>query len=190
MIAYLHGTPRIVDSELVIVTNGVGYGVAVTNATISHASQVADLELFIYTHVKEDQLDLYGFRTQEEKKLFIMLIAISGVGPKTALAITEKGSPGIVTAVQAADIKFFTQVPRVGKKLAQKIIIDLTPKLGSIKELQLTPLVGIQAELSDALVSLGFNESDIDELVRNPEFENMTVQQALTASLKQLGSRS
>ncbi|NCS97974.1 MAG: Holliday junction branch migration protein RuvA [Candidatus Pacebacteria bacterium] len=189
MIAYLHGTPLIVDSELIIVTNGVGYGVSVTNTTLAAAADLNEVELYIYTHVKEDALDLYGFRTQEEKKLFIMLISISGVGPKTGLAITEKGSDGIVRAVQGADIKFFTGVSRVGKKLAQKIIIDLTPKLGSIKELQLTPLAGIQFELAEALTSLGFNEHDIDALVRSEAFNGMTVEQALPLCLKQLGSK-
>lgn len=188
MIAYLHGRPRIVDSELIIISQGVGYGVSVSTSTLSLAATLSEMELYIYTHVKEDQLELFGFLTQEEKKLFVMMLGISGVGPKTALAITQSGSSSIITAVQSADVSFFTSVPRVGKKLAQKIIIDLTPKLGSIKELQLAPLVGIQIELSEALISLGFNQSDVDELVRNTDFQQKTVEQALAFCLKQLGS--
>ncbi len=188
MIAYLKGTPRISESSLVVIAGGVGYGVLVTNSTLSFAAEQREVELEIYTHVTEKSLELYGFRSSEEKKLFTLLIAISGVGPKTGLAITEKGSTAIVKAVQEADIKFFTSVTRVGKKLAQKIIIDLTPKLGSIKELQLAPLSTFQTDLSDALVSLGFNEHDIDELVRDTSFEEMTLQQALQFCLKQLGS--
>ncbi len=187
MIAYLRGTPKVVDSDLIIDVQGVGYGVAVTASTLAIASTMPTIELFIFTHVKEDALDLYGFATQEEKQLFTLLIAISGVGPKTGLAITEKGSAGIVQAVQEADIAFFTAVPRVGKKLAQKIIIDLTPKLGSIKELQLAPLQGTQAELSEALVALGFNLHDIDELVRAEEFSGLSVEEALPRCLKKLG---
>lgn len=188
MIAYLKGVPTIVDNELILAVNGVGYGVSVTNATLSLAAQARELELYIYTHVKEDALELFGFPNQEEKKLFTLLLGISGVGPKTALAITEKGADGIVAAVQEAKITFFKSVPRVGKKLAQKIIIDLTPKLGSIKELQLAPLVGVQSELSAALLTLGFNEQDVDDLVRSSEFENMTVEEALPLCLKKLGS--
>lgn len=187
MIAYLKGIPKVLESDLIIDVHGVGYDVAVTTSTLALASSVTEIELFIFTHVKEDALDLYGFSTSQEKKLFEMLIAISGVGPKTALAITEKGSDGIVLAVQEANIKFFTGVSRVGKKLAQKIIIDLTPKLGSIKELQLAPLQGVQAELSEALVSLGFNSHDIDELVRTEEFSGLTVEEALPLCLKKLG---
>lgn len=188
MIAYLKGTPSIIDREFILIVNNVGYGVSVSNATLSQSVGKSEVSLYIYTHVKEEALELFGFPTQEEKKLFTLLLAISGVGPKTALAITEKGANGIITAVQEADISFFKNVPRVGKKLAQKIIIDLTPKLGSIKELQLAPLVGIQADVSAALQALGFNEQDVEDLIRLEKFENMTIEQALPLCLKKLGS--
>ena len=186
MIAYLHGTPRILDETLTVLVGGVGYGVSVTTETLSYAASASEITLEIYTHVREDALELFGFRSVQEKKLFTLLIAISGVGPKTALAITGKGSEGIVQAVQTADIKFFSSVPRVGKKLSQKIIIDLKSKLGSIKELQLKPLSTIQTDLSEALVSLGFNEYDIDPIIRSEEIADMTLEHALQYCLKKL----
>ena len=190
MIGYLRGIPKRTDTGLMVLVGGVGYTVFVSNTTLAAAVELPEIELYIFTHVTETAFDLFGFRTQQEKKLFTLLLATSGVGPKTALAITEKGSDSIVTAVQEATVSFFTSVPRVGKKMAQKIIIDLTPKLGSIKELQLAPLSGIHSELSEALLSLGFDENSVTDIARSPEFEGKTIQEALQLSLKKLGSRT
>ncbi len=188
MIAYLQGQPLVVDSQLILMCNGVGYGVHVTNATLSSIATLQTVSLHIYTHVKEEALELFGFVNHEEKKLFLLLLSVSGVGPKTALAILEKGTTAVVTAVQQAQVQVFSSVPRVGKKVAQKIIIELTPKLGSLKQLQLTPLSTFQSELTLALVSLGFDPDVVEELVRTQELEELGLPQALQLCLKKLSS--
>ncbi len=188
MIAYLQGLPAIIDNQLVLICNGVGYGVHVTNATLSNVSTLSQASLHIYTHVKEESLELFGFETSEEKKLFTILLSVNGVGPRTALSILEKGASTIVTAVQQAQVAVFSSVPRVGKKVAQKIIIELTPKLGSLKQLQLTPLTTFQSELSEALLSLGFSDAAIDEIVRDEALEQVGLSQALQLCLKKLSN--
>ena len=158
MIGFLSGTPLIIQDKILVKTGGVGYEVAVGVNTMTQIGLTSTVELFIHTHVKEDAFELYGFLTLDERKLFRLLLSVSGVGPKTALAIANTGSDAIRVAVQQADVAFFTAVPRVGKKLAQKIIIELKSKLGSLTELQLNSPVGIEQDALAALTSLGFDE--------------------------------
>ena len=142
MIAYLTGSPIFQAQQVVVVTGGVGYLVHVGNTLLSQLSsqQAEQVSLHIYTHVKEDRLELYGFDRLENLELFKLLIAISGVGPKTAQNLVDAGSERLIEAVRQAQTSFFTSVPRVGKKLAQKIIIELKSKLGSLQELNLSTL--------------------------------------------------
>ena len=146
---------------LIVDVNGVGYGVLANAGTLQTAGSLDEISLNIYTHVREDRIELYGFSSPQEQMLFELLISVSGVGPKTALAITEKGSQALVEAIQQADVRFFTKVPRVGKKSAQKIIIELKSKLGGLKDLDLKPLAGKNQDVSEALQSLGFAEEEI-----------------------------
>lgn len=158
MIGFLSGTLAWTHDTLLIKTNGVGYEVAVGAQTFAQLQQRETTELFIHTHVKEEALELYGFLTLDERTLFRLLLNVSGVGPKTALAIADVGAAELRRAVQQADIGFFTSIPRVGKKMAQKIIIELTPKVGSITPLQLDTPQGIEHDAVAALTALGFDE--------------------------------
>ena len=187
MISYLLGTPVAHGEDLTVVVNGVGYAVHVDSATAVSALNQTQVALFIYTHVREDRIELYGFQSLEAKKLFLLLLDVSGVGPSTALSITSHGPEALVDAVQQADLKFFGSIPRVGKKLAQKIIIDLKSKLGSLKELDLKPLDSKQADVVAALTSLGFGETEAGELVRSLELDKMTVEQAIKEAMRRLG---
>lgn len=193
MIAYLVGKPLIQTNELILLTGGVGYGVKVTNQVLMQASSSTTLDpnkefaLHIYTHVKEDALELYGFTTLNDKELFKLLISVSGVGPATALAILNKGSQQIIAAIQNADVSFFTSVKRVGKKAGQKIIIELKSKLGGIKDLDLTPLNQAQSDMFDALISMGFAESQVTEAIKSLNLEELPLEKALQIAIKELG---
>lgn len=187
MIAYLSGTPKIISNKLIILTNGVGYGVNCTTDLISFANTQESIDLYIYTHVKEDAIDLYGFRTQSEKELFILLISVSGVGPATALNILNKGAEASMQAIQEANISFFTGVKRVGKKAAQKIIIELKSKLGGLADLDLTPLNQIQTDVIDGLVGLGFPEDQAQAVAREMDLENIPLEKAMQQAIKEIG---
>lgn len=167
MIGLLTGTVILQNQELILDVNGVGYQVAVTLSTLAKLTNNQATTLHIFTHVKEDALELFGFPELAEKKLFQLLLSVSGVGPRTALAISDLGASTITQAVQEANVARFSAVPRVGKKLAQKIIIELKSKLGSLQELELGGVTDPnQQEVVAALLSLGFEEQQIYRVVR------------------------
>ncbi len=190
MIGLLTGTPLLLETTLIIDVHGVGYAVTASTKTLQLCSNKDTVTLHISTYVKEDVLELFGFTSAQDKKLFLLLRTVSGIGPKTALAISDKGAQAITSAVQEADLKFFSTVPRVGKKLAQKIIIELTSKLGSLKELDLQPLSSFETELAQALGALGFSEQEATELIREGSFTATTVEGALKEILKNVGTRT
>jgi holliday junction DNA helicase RuvA len=186
MISYLRGKPQIYTNKIIIEVNGVGYGVFTSNKIIQQSQEKSELELFIYTHVKEDRLELYGFLTIQEQQLFELILSISGIGPATALAIMDKDPDQLVTAVQEANVAFFKAVPRVGKKMAQKIIIDLGGKLGKLKELNLAPLNPKQQTVADALLSLGWDEDSVQQAIEQIDLEQLSVQAAIKQALKKM----
>ena len=165
MIGYLKGSVIDISRNCLIINcSGVGYEVFCTHTLVSKSEKKDLIELYIYTHVKEDQLKLFGFETRLEKDLFETIIGVSGVGPKIGLAIIGAGEVNeIKKAISKADVGFFTKIKGLGKKGAQKIIIELKNKLGSINELDLTSDdVGDQnSDLVEALLGLGFRKADI-----------------------------
>lgn len=187
MISYLIGKPLVQSEELVLITGGVGYGVKVTTHLLTQAANQQELSLHIYTHVKEDALELFGFATTNEKELFKLLLSVSGVGPATALAILNKGSGQIIAAIQNADVSFFTSVKRVGKKAGQKIIIDLKSKLGGIQDLDLSPLNQMQTDIFEALVNLGFDEDQVTRVIKALDLSSLSLEKAIQVAIKELG---
>lgn len=186
MIGFLQGNVILKKAHLLILVAGVGYKVAVKTKTLAKLQDGQSVSLYIYTHVKEDALQLFGFLTEEELQLFELVLNVAGVGPKTALALTDAGADQVVSAVQNADVAFFSKVPRVGKKLAQKIIIDLRSKLGSLKELNLAPKTNKQTELIEALESLGFDATHSEQILEQIDVENLSIQQAIKQAMKLL----
>ena len=186
MISYLQGTPKIIGQKLIVIVGGVGYGVHVSPQFLSGLSHQATTELFVHTHVKEDKLDLYGFATIQEKDTFELLLSVSGIGPATALGLVAAGSHQLIEAVQNAQVSFFTNVPRVGKKLAQKIIIELRGKLGELKTLDLGPKSAKHQEVSDALIGLGFDENKVEEILSQMDLEDMDIQLSIKQAMKAL----
>lgn len=187
MIGLLRGTPRLFGTDLIVDVNGVGYQITATAGLLAEVAHQAEIELFVYTHVREDALELFGFRSREEKRLFLLLLDVSGVGPRTALAITERDPQSIITAVQQADSRFFSTIPRVGKKMAQKIIIDLKSKLGSLKELDLGPTSSQEQDIVNALAALGFKEEDILAVLREDDYSVYTLEESIKRIIQKLG---
>jgi Holliday junction DNA helicase RuvA len=190
MIRLLKGIIELQDGpHLLIDVNGVGYHVYATQDLLSRSTVGDAVRVFTYTLVREDALDLYGFATLEDLKLFESFLTVSGIGPKTAIGIFAAGSrEKIMTAISTSDVTFFSSVPRLGKKNAQKLIIELKNKLGSLEELDLSsPDVKADGEVIEALKSFGFSEKEAMEAIRslNPDVTN--VSEKIRLSLKHLG---
>jgi Holliday junction DNA helicase RuvA len=163
MIRRLTGTIILTNqSPIIIDVRGVGYAVHVAPRERETLPNGKTATLHIHTHVREDTLDLYGFSNSNDLALFDLLLTVSGIGPKTALSIVDRGAKAVERAVRDADTEFFTTVPRLGRKNAQKIIIELKNKLGGLKDIDLTGLRGGETkQLLEALSAMGFQRQEI-----------------------------
>jgi len=168
--------------------NGVAYRVAVGERMLREWKEGDTVRLKTYMAVSDKDISLYGFGNDEEVRLFRMMIGVSGVGPKTASLILGSNEAGtIVRAVSEADVAFFQKVKGVGKKAAQKIIIDLKSKTGGLKELD---LAGGEIEKDDlylSLKNLGFSVMEIEKVVVRIPVDLETVEDKLGWCLRNLG---
>lgn len=166
MIAQLTGTIIYnASNPIVIDIHGVGYGVFMPTSLRTTLVLGSTTTIFTHTHVREDALQLFGFLSLEEQRLFELLVTVSGVGPKTALTVMDRGAKAVQKAIIAHDVSFFTSVPRLGTKNAQKIIIELKNKLGSTTDFDLSSDTSETTSLIDALKSMGFESKDIRDVI-------------------------
>jgi Holliday junction DNA helicase RuvA len=170
MIAFLRG--RVIEKHpqrLIVDVSGVGYDVAVPLSTFYGAGEPgADIALRIHTHVREDQLALYGFATALELVVFERLIAISGIGPRLALAVLSGIDPReLVDAIQRGDLARLTAIPGVGRKTAERISVELRDRLpramaGLAGAAAPPPGDALRDDLASALANLGYHRQSID----------------------------
>ncbi len=191
MISYLEGIIKLKSSNYFIVfVNGVGFKVFTPTDVITNNNLGQKITIFTYTHVKDDALELYGFPSFEDLVMFELLLGVSGIGPKTALSIFSNGKLGsIKEAIFKGDVDFFTSIPRLGKKNAQKIIIELRPKLGSLSELDLTNEGGETKEIVEALRTFGFSTSETKEAINFLRDFEGTTSDKIKQALKFLGKK-
>ena len=179
------------QNSVILFAGDVGYTVFVTNRFLEKTKTDTDAFLFIHTHIRDDVFDLFGFPTTQELHLFKLLLTVSGIGPKTALASIDRGVLAVTQAVQQSDVDFFTTIPRLGKKNAQKIIIELKQKLGSISDLDLTEHTSSETkEILEALVSMGFIKSEAIRAIQTIPTDIEALEQKIRYCLKQLGKRA
>ncbi len=190
MIGHLNGVVFFKDGNSIILdVKGVGYKVLGSRDVLSKAIKGTSLELFIYTHVREDNISLFGFLESLDLKLFENLIGVSGIGPKTAMNIFSIGTRSqIVSAIISADTSFFKSVPRLGQKNAQKIIIELKNKFGGTGEIDLSgsDMSGSE-EVVIALKGFGFTSKEINDAIRNVRKNGQKITETIRLALKYLG---
>lgn len=169
MIALLSGTVAAPKSSnpTIIDVQGVGYSVHVPMRIAHTLTEGQHVRMHIHTHVRDDAIELFGFSSPRELAMFNLLLSVSGVGPKTALGVMDHEESGIRRAIENGDVDFFTSVPRLGKKNAQKIIIELRSKLTGVTGNLPDDAGGETRELTDALVSMGFDRKEIGAVIRN-----------------------
>jgi Holliday junction DNA helicase RuvA len=153
--------------HVVIVAGGVGYRLAVSGETLRHVGRIGErATLHAHLVVRDDALALYGFATEEERDLFLLLLGVQAVGPKVALAVLSGGAPReLVGAIAAGDAGRFQAVPGIGKRTAERIIVELREKVAGASE---TPIVVRRADdprtlARDALLGLGFTPVEAEE---------------------------
>jgi Holliday junction DNA helicase RuvA len=177
MIARLRGKPVASTPEgLMLDVGGVGYLVAATPSAIRKADGADEIVVETYLHVREDVLQLYGFAERAERELFIQLLSVNGVGPKVALAIVS-GSPAeeLRRAIVREDAARFTAIPGIGKKTAERIVLELKEKLAVTG---IAPLGGVAPSglddhvvARDALVELGYSIADAERALAETDVE-------------------
>lgn len=174
---------------IIVDVHGVGYKVQVSSEVLGKALVGQEIKIYTYTHVREDVLELFGFSSAEDLKLFEQIIGISGIGPRTALNIFSIGTrDGITEAIIKGDVEFFTQVSRLGKKNAQKLIIELKGKLGSLEDLDLSAEAdGKSKEVMSVLKSFGFSVQEAKEAIKNIDKKVESVEEKVRLALKYLG---
>jgi Holliday junction DNA helicase RuvA len=177
MIALVRGEVAIRRSDhVVVLSGGVGYRMAVSAETLRHVPAVGG-ETTLHTHlvVRDDALLLHGFHSEQERDLFLMLLSVQAVGPKVAVAVLSSGPPReLLSAIACADAARFQAVPGIGKRTAERIIVELREKVGVDSDLESLGLVGGRAEgpralAHEGLVALGYNPVEADELLRDVE---------------------
>lgn len=174
--------------SLVVDAGGVGYKIFVTTDTALEAELEKTIFLWTHTAVRETVLDLFGFSERESLELFELLITISGIGPKTALGILNVASPSLLRqAVASEDTSYLTKVSGIGKKNAEKIVLELRDKL-QITETEKSADMRAEGDALEALVSLGYSERDARESLKKVPQEIEGASERVKAALKLLAS--
>lgn len=189
-------TSYISDQFVVVECGGVGFKCFTSLNTAKTIGSIGSLvNLFTYLSVKEDALDLYGFATEDELNCFKLLISVSGVGPKAAVSVLSELSPSkLAIAVAAGDVKSITKANGVGKKIAERIVLELKYKLVNSVGGEISADIGSaasiveessSAEAVEALVALGFSQSDAAVAVGSMD-KSLSVDEMIRLGLKQL----
>ena len=191
MIAYLSGTIKFLfDDACIVDVHGVGYKVFVDAQTRQALKLDEATELFIHTAVREDSINLFGMKNQSTFELFELLLTVSGIGAKGALAIVSKISAAeFARAVAAQDIKTLTRLPGVGKKSAERILLELKDKVRDKGEETRDKIVSTEREdAADALEALGYTVAEISAAFDDAP-ENLSTEQLIKFALKNLAGR-
>lgn len=199
MISYIRGELAALENDKVVVdVGGVGYGIFMSAQTMSLLPPIGnEVKLYTYLNVKEDLMQLFGFLTRDDLQVFKLLIGVSGIGPKGGQSILSVLSPDDLRfAVMANDVKAISSAPGIGKKTAQKLIVELHDKLsiedvldhvaaGGDKESGSAQGSGVQSEAVQALVALGYGSTEALKAVKQVEIkEDMVVEDVLKQALK------
>lgn len=175
------------EKFLIVETMGVGYKIAVSPDVLSRAQKTGEeISLWIHTHVREDSFDLYGFLDYKELEFFEMLIGVSGIGPRSGLAILGIASiETLQKAIGTGDTSYLTKISGIGKKTAERIVIDLRDKMGETKS---GGSLQIELDALEALKSLGYSQGEARDALKDvsPDGDTNT---KIREALKVLGGR-
>lgn len=192
----ISGIAEAKEGFLVIHTGGIGYKIFTSNTTLARVTNHQETTVYTYLNVKEDALDLYGFSTEEELSTFKLLLSVSGVGPKAALAVLSALTPTeFAMSVATQDAQTITRAQGVGKKMAEKIIVELKDKLKGVdlrdiageSAPEATPVSnGILQEAVNALMVLGYSAYESRQAVKFVSSKSNQLEEIIKLALKEL----
>lgn len=199
MISFIRGSlERRAETFIIIESGGIGYQVFVSPATLARLPQTGvEVKVYTYLDVKEGGISLYGFSSSEEQEMFHKLLTVSGVGPKGALGFLAQLTPQqLILAILSDDVKTLCQAPGVGRKTAQRVVLELKDKFrteealeqGEMWQRELSPTGGTDArfEAIDAMMALGYSRNEAGKAVNAIAAEGMTTEDILKAALKKM----
>lgn len=198
MFYYLNGEITVMEGNLAVVDcGGVGYACRTTSYTLSKLRTGQTARLYTCCNIREDAFDLFGFSTRDELRCFELLIGVTGVGPKAALAILSTTTPErFMLAIMTRDEKSLTAAQGVGKKLAQRIILELKDKLGDVTEVDFSdgaaaaPASGSHLALAQAaLAELGYSQGEIGAALKGLKTEGMSTEEIVKHCLRAMVMR-
>jgi len=190
VIATLQGTVTARGENFIVVeTGGIGFKVHVTTPLLARRGTLGrQVQLFTYLHLRENEVSLYGFEMEDELNLFELLLGVSGIGPKVALGILSTASvDSLRLAIAKGDIEYLTQMPGLGKKTAQRIILDVKGKLELEELIPVPPLSPLDVEIIAALTALGYSLSEAREAVASLPEEEMPLEERLMLAVRYFG---
>ena len=198
MFYYLNGIVAEIEANLAVIDcGGVGYACATTNYTLSQLKKGEKAKLYTYMNVREDAVELYGFASQNELHSFKLLLSVSGIGPKAALAILSSITPAdMAMAVVMGDEKALTAVPGIGKKIAQRIILELKDKLAK-EQSSFTadsrggvPSIAVPGdksrEAAAALAVLGYSSTEVAAALKGIDVNALPLEEIIRQALKRM----
>ena len=198
MFNYISGTVEELGPNLAVIDcGGVGFQINTSAYTVAGLKTGERARLFTYVHIREDVFEIYGFSTKSEKRCFELLIGVSGVGPKAAIAILSTGSPeDLILAIVSGDEKSIMAAQGVGKKIAQRVILELKDKLAKDTEsisfsgggapLPVLRDGGKRGDVAAALAVLGYGTAEINAALKNVDLDSLSVGDAVKAALRQM----
>ena len=198
MYAYIKGTLEEKSNNFIVVeNNGIGYKIFMSESAIQKLGEKGEkVKIYTYYYVKEDNISLYGFITNEELKMFELLITVSGIGAKSAISILSNIEPStFALAVITDDVAKIKGLPGIGVKTAQRIILELKDKLKTLDAVEVKKENKIEIvdnkenidEAISALMILGYNKKEIEKSIEKLDLSNKTTEEIIRIGLKELG---
>ena len=196
MYAYIKGTLEEKSTDSIVVeTTGIGYKIYVSEHTMAKLGEIGEkVKIYTHYHVREDNISLYGFMSNEELKMFELLLQVSGIGAKTAIAMLSNITPSkFALAIISNDLKTLTKIPGIGNKSAQRMVLELKDKLKTQTaieddEEETTPNDNSESinEAGQALQILGYNKSEISKVFDKFDTHNLSTEDLIKEALKRL----
>lgn len=201
MFAYIKGVLESKNENYIVIdVNGIGYKIFMPNSGINKLSEIGEIvKVHTYYYVREDNISLYGFNTQEELKMFELLISVSGIGTKSALAILSEISPSsFALSVISGDVTALVKIPGIGNKTAQRMILELKDKLKTEQAITKNSIknadIGYSnnqnniSEASSALQVLGYTKKEVDKVLSSNDFNGLSIEDIIKEALKKLSN--